>query len=266
MIPPALRIPSTSIFATGLHRNLAARGRRLPSASSPDRSGPAGRPRAANRRRSAKISSATTARAPTALCHCGSVSALSSATTKPSRASAIAGLSRSASVNLPEPYFSSASASPATVPGTPMPSAESRDFAGSGLPSAPRNIRALSRPARSRDNRWRCPRLRVGEMDHHEAAAADISGAGIGDRHGKAGRHRRIDGIAAARQNVRADSGRDLLLRHHHAVFRKRMAGRAGSERCRELRRASCADAGNAKQQCRDRKELCRRGLRRIMH
>ena len=38
-----------------------------------------------------------------------------------------------ASVNWPEPYFSSASVSPATVPGTPMPSAESRDFAAIGL-------------------------------------------------------------------------------------------------------------------------------------
>ena len=45
-----------------------------------------------------------------------------------------------ASVNLPEPYFSSASAKPATVPGTPMPSAESRDLAVSGLPSAPRKM------------------------------------------------------------------------------------------------------------------------------
>jgi len=72
-----------------------------------------------------------------------SVSAVSSVTTKPSRASAIAGLRISASVKLPEPNFSSASASPATVPGTPMPSAESRDFAGSGLPSGPRKISGL---------------------------------------------------------------------------------------------------------------------------
>ena len=70
----------------------------------------------------------------------GSVSAMSSAMTKPSRASSMAGLSRSASVNWPEPYFSSASARPATVPGTPMLSAESRDLAISGLPSAPRNM------------------------------------------------------------------------------------------------------------------------------
>ena len=53
---------------------------------------------------------------------------------------AIAGSSNCASVNRPEPYFSSARLSPATVPGTPTPRAESRDFAGSGLPSAPRKI------------------------------------------------------------------------------------------------------------------------------
>ena len=64
----------------------------------------------------------------------GSESAVSSAIAMPSRASAIAGMIRSASVNLPEPYFCSASASPATVPGTPMASAESRDFCESALP------------------------------------------------------------------------------------------------------------------------------------
>ena len=85
------------------------------------------------------------------LCQCGRVSAPSSVTTKPSRASAMAGRSSCASVNLPEPYFCSASVRPATVPGTPMPSAESRDLAGSGLPSGPRNIpRVAARGAASR--------------------------------------------------------------------------------------------------------------------
>ena len=41
---------------------------------------------------------------------------------KPSRAMAMAGAIRSASVKWPEPYLSSASARPATVPGTPMAS------------------------------------------------------------------------------------------------------------------------------------------------
>ena len=98
------------------------------------------RPPAARCRRRGKRSWPMPASAPAACAMPGKVSAMSSAMTKPSRASSIAGFSRSASVNLPEPYFSSASASPATVPGTPMPSAESRDFAISGLPSAPRNM------------------------------------------------------------------------------------------------------------------------------
>jgi len=70
----------------------------------------------------------------------GNVSALSSATTMPLRARSIAGRSKSERLNLPEPYFASASANPAGVPGTPMPSAESRDLAMSGLPSDPRKI------------------------------------------------------------------------------------------------------------------------------
>ncbi len=59
---------------------------------------------------------------------------------KPLSASAMAGAISSASVNRPEPYFRSASASPATVPGTPTASPESRDFFGSGLPAASRNM------------------------------------------------------------------------------------------------------------------------------
>ena len=53
-------------------------------------------------------------------CARGSESATSSSIGMPSRASAIAGAISSASVNLPEPYFACASASPATVPGTPI--------------------------------------------------------------------------------------------------------------------------------------------------
>ena len=59
----------------------------------------------------------------------------------------------------------------------------------------------------------------VDRMNDHEAAAADIAGAWIGHCHGKAGSNRRIDGVAAALQDVGADARRDLFLRHHHAVF-----------------------------------------------
>ena len=50
------------------------------------------------------------------------VSSNSSPVRKPLRASSIAGAISCASVNFPEPYFSCACASPATVPGTPMAS------------------------------------------------------------------------------------------------------------------------------------------------
>ena len=56
------------------------------------------------------------------------------------RASRIAGAISSARLSLPEPYFLSASVRPATVPGTPTLRALSRDFFGSGLPAASRNM------------------------------------------------------------------------------------------------------------------------------
>ena len=42
-------------------------------------------------------------------------------------------------------------------------------------------------------------------MHDHEATAADISRARIGDGHGKAGRDRRIDGVATLGKHVGAD-------------------------------------------------------------
>ena len=149
----------------------------------------------------------------------GIVSATSSVTTNPSRASAIAGCSNSASVNLPEPYFSSASANPATVPGTPMPSAESRDLAISGLPSGPRKIVGGGRGRRSLAIVDGDVLAAFRRVNHHKPAAADISRARIGHGHGKPGGDRRIDRIAAAPEHVGADPCRDFLLRHHHAVF-----------------------------------------------
>ncbi len=59
----------------------------------------------------------------------------------------------------------------------------------------------------------------AGEVDHHEAAAADVAGARIGHRHGEADRDRGIDRVAAAAQHVGADARGARLLRHHHAVL-----------------------------------------------
>ena len=220
MMPPASRDRLCQLFGDRpLDRIRAAPARRSPTALPRDRSAPAGRPRAAACRRRGKISSPTPASAPAAGSHSGKVSAMSSASAKPSRASSIAGCSNSASVNLPEPYFSSASARPATVPGTPMPSAESRDFALSGLPSAPRKMSRVVARRRGLAIIDRDVLVALGRMDHHEAAAADVSRARIGHGHRKTGGDRRIDRIAATPQHVGADPRRDLLLRHHHAVF-----------------------------------------------
>ena len=70
---------------------------------------------------------------------------------------------------------------------------------------------------------------RSAEMDHHEAAAADIAGARIGHRQRKAGGDRGIHRIAALPQDIGADLRRELFLRHHHAVFGRNGVNRAGS-------------------------------------
>ena len=116
---------------------------------------------------------------------------------------AIAGAISSASVNLPEPYFACASASPATVPGTPIASAGvARLAADRPRPCRRGRCRASSRPARSRDSRSRC-RVAAGEMHQHVAAAADIAGARIGHRQREAGRDRGVDRVAALLAGLR---------------------------------------------------------------
>ena len=56
------------------------------------------------------------------------------------------------------------------------------------------------------------------QMDHHEAAAADIAGARISDGERKGGGDRGVDRIAAAIQDLDADARGAAFLRHHHAV------------------------------------------------
>ena len=55
-------------------------------------------------------------------------------------------------------------------------------------------------------------------MDHHEAAAADIAGARIGDGEREADGDRGIDRVAAAVEDLDADARGAAFLRHHHAV------------------------------------------------
>ena len=72
----------------------------------------------------------------------------------------------------------------------------------------------------------------VCQVNHHEAAAANISRARVGNGHGESGGDSGIDRVAAARQNVTADSGRDALLRNHHAVFCGNRANGFDRRRC----------------------------------
>ena len=167
-------------------------------------------------------------------------------------------------MNLPEPYFSSASASPATVPGTPMPSAELRDLSVSGLPSGAEKHIARGRGRRGLAIVDGDVLIALGRMDHHEAAAADIAGARIGDGQRKAGGDRGIDRIAALPQDVGADLRGDLFLRHHHAVFGGN--GVNGARVGRRIERgASCAAAGapQANDQHEWRQVLCASRLKR---
>ena len=59
----------------------------------------------------------------------------------------------------------------------------------------------------------------IGQLDGHEAAAAEIAGRRID--HGQRIAHgdRRIDRIAAALEHVDADLGRQVLRADDHAVF-----------------------------------------------
>ena len=60
----------------------------------------------------------------------------------------------------------------------------------------------------------------VGELDGHEAAAADVAGRGEHHAERVADGDRRVDGVAALLQDVDADLGREVLARDHHAVAR----------------------------------------------
>ena len=135
----------------------------------------------------------------------------------PSRASAIAGAIRSASVKRPEPYFR-------------FGQREAGD--GARHADGERGVARLLRigVALRVEKGFVVDRgrrglaivdggvLAVGAVNHHEAAAADIAGARIGHSHREADRDRGIDRVAAALQNIDADPRGQRLLRHHHAV------------------------------------------------
>src|SRR6185437_13431583 len=60
----------------------------------------------------------------------------------------------------------------------------------------------------------------VGEMDEHEAAAAEIAAAWVDDGKRIADGDGRIDGVAALLQDFRPDLRGEPLRRYHHAVLR----------------------------------------------
>ena len=171
-----------------------------------------------------------------------------------------------ASVNRPEPYLSSASASPATVPGTPMPSAELRDLSVVGFAVRAEEYVRCGRGRRGLAIIDRDILVALGRMDHHEAAAADISGARITHRHRKAGGDRRIDGIAALSQDIGADLRPDFLLRHHHAEFGGN--GMNGLQRCGRVEIAAAflrvRNRPARDQQCGDQDDVSPSGCKKL--
>jgi len=88
----------------------------------------------------------------------------------------------------------------------------------------------------------------LGRVNHHEAAAADISRARIGHGHRESDRHRGIDRVAAAPQHIGADPRRDFLLRHHHAVFGDHGMNGVGRRRRVEAAASLLRSDGCAKQ------------------
>ncbi len=73
----------------------------------------------------------------------------------------------------------------------------------------------------------------VGELDGHEAAAAEVARGGVDHRQRIADRDRSIDGVAAALQDVDADLRREVLGGDHHAVLGDRGRHRRGTDRRR---------------------------------
>ena len=89
-------------------------------------------------------------------------------------------------------------------------------------------------------------------MNHHEAAAADVAGARIGDGQRKAGGDRGVDRIAALPEDVGADLRGEPFLRHHHAMLGRDGAngGEIGGRVSAAFLRKGCRPAGERKYEC----------------
>jgi hypothetical protein len=91
-----------------------------------------------------------------------------------------------------------------------------------------------------------------GRMNHHEASAADVSGARVGDGKRKAGGDRGVDRIAALPEDVGADLRGKPLLRHHQTMLGGDGAngGEIGGCVRAAFLRQGCRAAGKGKYEC----------------
>ena len=104
----------------------------------------------------------------------------------------------------------------------------------------------------------------IGEMDHHEPAAADVARARISHGHREAGCDRGVDRVAALLQNVGADVGCDLLLCDNHAMFGH---GRMnGVERRRGIDAPAALLRRPGQRQCAQQRKGCEYSCRKIYH
>ena len=67
--------------------------------------------------------------------------------------------------------------------------------------------------------------LAVAGADHHEAAAAEVAGLGVHHRQRESHRDGGVHRVAALAQDVPADLARDRAARHHHRLSRRRHPG-----------------------------------------
>ena len=89
-------------------------------------------------------------------------------------------------------------------------------------------------------------------MNHHKTAAADVSGARIGDGKRKAGGDRGVDRIAALPEDVGTDLRGEPFLRHHHAMLGRDGANGSeiGGRVSAAFLRKGCRSAGKRKYEC----------------
>ncbi len=161
-----------------------------------------------------------------------SVSAMSSAMTKPSRASSMAGCEDLRERETARAVFLQRQCQPGDRAGHADAERGIARFIGVGLAVGSQKNIVRDRGRRSLAIVDGGVFVAPGRINHHEAAAADVSGARIGDGQRKAGGDRGIDRIAALPQDIGADLRGEPFLRHHHAVLGRDGANGGENGRC----------------------------------